>query len=345
MWKKLFSKVGDNVAIDLGTSSTRFFAEEKGIVINEPTIVAINERKEEIIAVGTMARDMDGKTPAHLSIRKPLQKSVISDFEITEKMLRYFFDLLHEEAPTLIPRPRVVINIPLENTEVERKAVEDAVIGAGARSVSLVESPLLGALGARLPITESVGSMVVDLGGGTTEISVISLGGIVTWRSIPVSGETLTRNIIKYARDVYNLQIGYGIAEAVKIRIGSALSQPENQTMTMRGRDLISGLPHEVEISTGQVREAIHKSLNAIAIALKSALEATPPELVADIFERGVVLIGGGAMLDGMDRFLSTHAEVPVRIADDASTCTVRGAGALLENKDLEDQIRLPAAQ
>jgi rod shape-determining protein MreB len=345
MWKRFFSKVGDNVAIDLGTSSTRFFAEEKGIVINEPTIVAINERKEEIIAVGTTARDMDGKTPSHLSIRKPLQKSVISDFEITEKMLRYFFDLLHEEAPTLIPRPRVIINIPLENTEVERKAVEDAVIGAGAKSVSLVESPLLGALGARLPVTESVGSMVVDLGGGTTEISVISLGGIVTWRSIPISGDTLTRNIVKYARDVYNLQIGHGIAEAVKIRIGSALAQPEDVRMTMRGRDLISGLPREVEISSGQVREAIHKSLNAIATSLKSTLESTPPELVADIFERGVVLIGGGAMLDGMDRFLASQADVPVRIADDAATCAVRGAGALLDNTELEEQVKLPAAQ
>jgi len=338
-------KFSKDVGIDLGTANTLVYVKDQGIVINEPSVVAINTRTDQILAVGRDARDMIGKTPPHLSVVRPLTKGVISDFEVTEKMLKYFIDQVHKESKSFIPRPRVVIGVPPEITEVERKAVEDAVFSAGAREVFLVEEPMLAAIGARLPVAESVGTLVVDIGGGTTDIAVISLAGVVTWKSLPIAGDELNKNIITYSRDVFNLLLGERQAELVKMRVGSAIPQDEPLSMEMRGRDLLSGLPKEIIVSDSQIREAIHRSVRTIVENVKATLEVTPPELVADIYERGIVMIGGGALLRGFDKLLSTETAIPVRVADDPLTCVVRGAGLLLENEELLRDVTLPSSR
>ncbi|OGL95157.1 rod shape-determining protein [Candidatus Uhrbacteria bacterium RIFOXYB12_FULL_58_10] len=344
MFNKLFGKFSKDLGIDLGTSNTRVFVREKGIMINEPSVVAVNTRTDQILAVGMDARDMLGKTPPHIITTRPLSKGVISDFEVAEKMLKYFIDRVHTESFTIVPRPRIVIGVPLETTEVERKAIEDAALSAGAREVALVETPMISAIGARLPISESVGMMVVDIGGGTTEIAVLSLGGVVTWKSMPIAGEELNRNVVQYARDVFNLLLGERVAEQIKIRIGSAVEQTEPLTMEMRGRDLITGLPKEIIVNDGQIREALHRSVATIVQNIKATLEVTPPELVADIYERGIVMTGGGSLLRGLDQLIARQAEIPVRVAEDPLTCGVRGAGALLENDLLLKDLALPSA-
>jgi len=343
MLNKFFGRFSVDIVTDLETANTLVFVKEKGIIMNEPSIVAVNTRTNQIVAVGHTAKDMLGKTPPHIITTRPLFKGVISDFEITEKMLRYFIDKIHENSFTIVPRPRVVIGVPLDVTEVERKAVEDAVVSAGAREVFLVEEPMAAAIGARLPITESVGSMIVDIGGGTTEIAVISLGGVVTWKSLTIAGEEMTKNIIQYTRDVFNLLVGEKIAENVKCTIGSAIDLEEPETMEMRGRDLITGLPRQILINDGQVREALHKSIKAIVDNIKATLEVTPPELVADIYERGIVICGGGALLKGMDKMITKETDVPVRIATDPLTTVVRGTGALLDDQKLLDEVTLPS--
>lgn len=343
MFKRLFGKFSKDLGIDLGTANTLVYVKDKGIVINEPSVVAINSRTNQIIAIGRDAQEMLGKTPAHISITRPLAKGIISDFEVTEKMLRYFIEKVHEDSFTIVPRPRVVIAIPLEITEVEKKAVEDAVFLAGAREVTLVEEPLAAAIGARLPVEESIGSMIVNVGAGTTQISVISLSGVVTWRSIPVAGDELTKNIIQFARDKFNLFLGERIAELIKMRIGSAEELEVPLEMEMRGRDLLSGLPTEVIVTDEQIRGALARSIKIITENIKATLEVTPPELTADIFERGMVLTGGGALLKGLDKLISRLTEVPVRIADDPLTCVVRGTGILLENPDLLKEVAVPS--
>lgn len=343
MLNKFLGRFSEDVGIDLGTSNTLVYVKGKGIVMNEPTIVAINNRTNHILAVGHTAKDMLGKTPPHITTTRPLTKGVISDFEVTEKLLKYFIDKIHEDAFTIVPRPRVVIGVPLEITEVERKAVEDAALNAGARQVSLVEETMLSAIGSRLPITESVGNMIVDIGGGTTEIAVISLAGVVTSKSLSIAGDEMTKNISQYARDVFNLLVGEKNAEIVKWRVGSAIEQETPSDIELRGRDLITGLPKEVIITDGQIREALHKSIKAIIENIKTTLETTPPELVADIYERGIVLSGGGALLRGFDRLISKEADIPVRIADDPITAVARGTGALLEDEDLLKNVALPS--
>jgi len=343
MFNRFLGRFSEDIGIDLGTANTLVFVKGKGIVMNEPSIVALNTRTNQIIAVGHTAKDMLGKTPPHILTTRPLTKGVISDFEVAEKMLKYFIDAIHEESITIVPRPRVVIGVPLEITEVERKAVEDAVLSAGAREVHLVENPMASAIGARLPITESVGSMLVDIGGGTTEIAVISLSGVVTWKSLAVAGDEMTKNITQYARDVFNLLVGERVAETVKWRIGSATDLGDAMDLEMRGRDLITGLPKQVIINDGQIREAILKSVRVIAENIKATLEVTPPELVADIYERGIVLTGGGSLLRGFDRLISKEADIPVRLAEDPLTATVRGTGALLEDDALLKEIALPS--
>ncbi len=343
MLGKIFGQFSKDLGIDLGTANTLVFVKDKGIVINEPSIVAVNTRTDQIVAVGKDAKDMLGKTPPHIKITKPLNKGVISDFEVTEKMLKYFIDCVHQESFTIVPRPEVIIGVPLEITEVERKAAEDAVIAAGARKVNLVEEPMLAAIGARLPVTDSVGSMVVDIGGGTTEIAVISLSGVVTWKSLPVAGEEMNKNIIQYARENFNLLLGERVSEQVKIRIGSAIPLEEPLEIQMRGRDLITGLPKELIIDDEQIRIALERSVRTIIDNIKSTLEITPPELVADIYERGIVLTGGGALLRGLDTAIAEVAEIPVRIAEDPLSCVVRGAGALLDNPALLSDIALPS--
>lgn len=344
MFNKLFGRFSKDLGIDLGTSNTRVYSKDGGIVVNEPSIVAINMRTDQILAVGKDAKDMLGKNPPHIAMTKPLTKGVISDFEVTEKMLKYFIDRVHSESFTIIPRPRVVIGVPLETTEVERKAIEDAALSAGARQVFLVENPMLAALGARLPLSESVGMMIVDIGGGTTEIAVMSLAGVVTWKSLEVAGDELNKNIIQYARDVFNLLLGERVAERVKMRIGSAMELEDPLEIEMRGRDLLSGLPKEIIVTDGQIREALERSIRSIIENIKATLETTPPELVADIYERGIVLTGGGALLRGLDKLIARQAAIPVRIADDPLTCVVRGAGALLDNEALLKDISLPSA-
>jgi rod shape-determining protein MreB len=342
MLNKFFGYFSKDLAIDLGTSSTLVFSDEKGITIQQPSAVAINKRTDQILAVGTDAKNMLGKTPPHIDIVQPLTEGVISDFEVAEQMLKYFIDKTHKESMTLVPRPRIVIGVPLETTEVERKAIEDAVLSAGAREVFLVESPMLAAIGARLSVSESTGMMIVDIGGGTTEIAVISLAGIVTWKSLSVAGDEMDKNIVQYSRDMFNLLLGQRVAEKVKKRVGTAIELDEPMEMEMRGRDLLSGLPKEVIITDKQVREAVQKSVSTIVENIKSALESTPPELVADIYERGIVLTGGGSLLRGLDTLIARKAEVPVRVAEDPITSVVRGAGALLEDDDLLHDVSLP---
>lgn len=344
MLNRLLGKFSNDLGIDLGTANTLVFVKEKGIIINEPSVVAINKRTDQIVAVGKDAKDMLGKTPPHIETSKPLNKGVISDFEVTEKMLKYFIDKVHQESFTIVPRPMVVVGVPLDVTEVERKAAEDAALSAGARKVNLVEEPMLAAIGARLPITDSIGSMIVDIGGGTTEIAVISLSGVVTSKSLPIAGEEMNRNIIQYAREKFNLLLGERVAEQVKIRIGSALELDEGLEIQMRGRDLITGLPKEILVNDEQIREALERSVRTIIDNIKATLEVTPPELVADIYERGIVLTGGGALLRGISEAISAVAEIPVRVAEDPLTCVVRGAGALLDNPELLNDIVLPSA-
>jgi len=345
VFNKILGKFSKDLGIDLGTKNTLVYTSEKGIVINEPSVVAINMRTDEILAVGEEARKMVGKTPAHIQAIKPLVDGVISDFEITEKMIKYFIDKVHSESFTLVPRPRVVIGIPLDITEVEKKAVEDAVKSAGARQVFLIEESMAAAIGARLPIAEAIATMVVDIGGGTTEIAVISLGGVVTWKSLRLAGNELDNNIIEYVREEFNILIGENVAEEVKTRIGSATPLKESMEMEVKGRDLINGLPKAVVINDTQIREAISKTINQIIENIKTTLETTPPELVADIYEHGIYLTGGGALLRGIDKEIAQATKIPVRIADDPLTCVVRGTGILLSDSELLNKVILPGSE
>lgn len=344
MWSSFFGRFSKDLGIDLGTANTLVFSKEKGIITNEPSVVAINTRNGQILAVGEQARSMIGKTPPHIQVTRPLHRGIIADFEVTEKMLRYFIERAHQDYSALAPRPRVVIGVPLDVTEVERKAVADAVLSAGAREVFVVEEPIAAAIGIGLPISDAVGNMIIDTGGGTTEIAVISLDGVVTAKSIPIAGDELNRNIIQYARDVFNLLVGERVAEEMKIAAGSAVPPDEPIMMPLRGRDLLSGLPREIMVSDGQIREALARSIKAIIEHVKSILEITPPELVADIYRRGIVLTGGGALLRGYDLALTEGTGLPVRVADDPLTAVARGAGLLLEHPKLLETVALPSA-
>ncbi len=332
LFDRLLGKLSRDIGIDLGTSSTLVYVRDKGIVINEPSIVAINTRTDQILAVGDEARKMIGKTPGHIVATRPLIDGVISDFEVTERMLKYFIDKVVRESATWLPRPRVVIGIPLGVTEVERKAVEDATLHAGAREVFLIEEPMAAAIGARLPIQEAFGSMVVDIGGGTTEIAVIALGGVVAWKSLRIAGDELNENIVNYARDHFNLLVGERTAEDIKIQIGAASDSVENLQSKMRGRDLITGLPKEVTLTSFQIAEAFQRSVRTIIDAIKATIENTPPELVADVYERGMLLSGGGAMLRGLAQAIQSETSIPVHVADDPLTTVVRGAGIVLDD-------------
>lgn len=335
IFNNFFGKFSRDMGIDLGTTNTLVYVKDKGIIINEPSVVAINTRNDQILAVGEEAQRMIGKTPAHIVASRPLVNGVISDFEVSEKMLKYFIDKVHRESFSILPRPRIVIGIPLGVTEVERKAVEDACMSAGAREVYLIEEPMAAAIGSRLPIQDASGNMIVDIGGGTTEIAIISLGGVVTWKSIRVAGDELDQNIIQFARDHFNLLLGERTAEEIKIKIGSAFISEEPLETTMRGRDLISGLPKEVIINSNHVREAISRSLKMIVENIKSTIEITPPELVADIYERGIVLSGGGAILKNLDKLIKQETKISVHTTDDPLTAVARGTGIVLD--DLEN--------
>lgn len=334
MLGKLLGRFSRDMGIDLGTKNTLVYVKDKGIVINEPSVVAVNNRTDQILAVGEEARRMVGKTPGHIVAIRPLIGGVISDFEVTEKMLRHFIEKVHREGSPLSGRPRVVIGIPLGVTEVERKAVEDATLHAGAREVFLIEEPMAAAIGARLPIQDASGNMVVDMGGGTTEIAVISLGGIVSWRSLRIAGNELDQNIIQYAREHFNLLLGERTAEDLKIKIGGVTDDVEMLESPMRGRDLLSGLPKEVMITTAHIREAMSRSITLIIENIKATIEATPPELVADIYSRGIILTGGGALLRGLAAAVQQETRIPVHVVDDPLTAVVRGTGIVLDDLD-----------
>jgi rod shape-determining protein MreB len=340
MARNWFTRFRTELGIDLGTANTLVYVKGRGVVINEPSVVAVNTRTEQILAVGHEAKEMLGKTPPHIVTTRPLTNGIISDFEVAEKMLRYFIDKVQEESGRgLWSRPKVIIGAPVNITEVERRAIGDAVLNAGAREVWIVEEPMASAVGSRLPVREPVGNLIVEMGGGTCEIAVISLSGITTSKSITVAGDELNRNIMQYAREVFNLLLGERQAEEIKIKVGSAVELSEPIQFPMRGRDLLTGLPREVMINDAQVRESIIKSLRTIVDNIKSILEITPPELVADIHERGLLLSGGGSLLRGMDQLIARALEIPVRIADDPLTAVVRGAGVLLDDDDLLNEV------
>ncbi len=344
MFNKLMGKFSHDLGIDLGTRNTLVYLSDKGLIINEPSVVAINKRTNEILEVGEAAKKMVGKTPGHIEAIKPLVDGVISDFEVTEKMLKYFINKVQRENFSMISRPRVVIGIPLDLTEVEKKAVEDAAKSAGARKVYLIEEAMAAAIGARLPVIDATATMIVDIGGGTTEIAVISLGGVVTWKSLKAAGNEFDNNIIEYIREEFNILIGEQLAESIKVGIGSAVPLDEPKEMEVRGRDLLTGLPKALMINDKQIREAISRTVSKIIENIKTILETTPPELVSDIYERGLYLSGGGALLRGLDQAISQAAKIPVKIVDDPLTCVARGTGLLLGNKELFEKVVLPSS-
>lgn len=335
MFDKLFGRFSKDIGIDLGTANTLVYVRGRGIVINEPSVVAINQKTGHIVAIGAEAKRMVGRTPAQIVATRPLVAGVVSDFEVTEEMLKYFIRKVHEESPhSFFARPRVVIGIPSGVTEVEKRAVEDAARNAGAREVYLVEEPMAAAIGVRSPVQEAVGTLIVDIGGGTSDIAVISLGGIVVSKNLKIAGDKLNEDIIRFARDEFKLLLGERTAEDIKIAIGSAYELSEPLEATMRGRDLVTGLPKELVVDDADIRRAMRHSINTLVNAIKAAIEETPPELVADIMHRGIILVGGGSLLRGLDRLIQEETRIPVRVAEDPLTAVVRGTGVILEDVD-----------
>ncbi len=323
-----------DIGIDLGTANTLVNVRGKGIVINEPSWVAINKKTREPLAIGAEAKEMVGRTPANVIAIRPLRDGVISDFEITQAMLEYFIGKAHEQSIVPVPRPRVVIGIPQGVTEVEKRAVYEAGMSAGAREVYLIEEPIAAALGAGLPISEIRGSMILDIGGGTSEVAVVSMGGIVVARSLRVAGDEMDQDIIEYVRNKYNLLIGERMAEQAKITIGSAYHLPQEKTLVLRGRNLVTGLPEAVEVSSVEIREAISGSVQTIIDTIKDAMDEAPPEIVADLMETGICMTGGGALLQMLDKRLSEELRIRAWVADEPLSCVARGAGIILEDLD-----------
>ncbi|MEK6572935.1 MAG: rod shape-determining protein [Chloroflexota bacterium] len=323
-----------DIGIDLGTANTLVNVRNKGIVINEPSWVAIDKKTRKPLAIGAEAKELAGRTPANIIAVRPIRDGVISEFEITQAMLEYFIGKAHEQSIVPIPRPRVVCGVPSGVTEVEKRAVYDAIMAAGAREAYLIEEPMAAAIGAGLPVAEARGTMLVDIGGGTTEVAVLSMGGIVVSRSLRVAGDEMDSDLVAYARNKYNLLIGERMAERVKIAIGSAYPLREEKTMTLRGRNLVTGLPEAVEVSSIEVREALSTSVQTIVDVLKETLDETPPEIIADLMETGICMAGGGSQLQGLSQRLSDELKVRVWVAEDPMTCVARGAGRILE--DLE---------
>ncbi|MDD5146445.1 MAG: rod shape-determining protein [Candidatus Pacebacteria bacterium] len=334
MLNKFLSYFNEDIAIDLGTANSLVYVRGKGIVINEPSIVAVNQKTGQILAVGEEAKAMVGRTPAHIRAVRPLVRGVVSDFEVTEQMLKYFIDKAHRKRFISLAWPRIIIGVPCRATEVEKKAVEDAAKNAGAREVFLIEEPVAAAIGARLPIQEAKGSFLIDMGGGTTEIAVISLGGIVTSTSLTIAGDKFSEDIIQYIQQKYKLLIGERSAEEVKIAIGQAVTSKESKEAALRGRNLISGLPEQISVNSEDIRRALEKSLNQIIEAIKSTIEATPPELLADIMTNGIYLSGGGALLRGFDTLLTNETKMKVNVVEDPLTAVARGGGVALEQID-----------
>ena len=333
MFSSLLGRWSRDMGIDLGTANTLVFVRGKGIVLREPSVVAIQQGNRNVaLAVGEEAKQMLGRTPGNIIAIRPLMDGVIADFEVAETMLKHFIMKVHERQG--IFRPRMVIGIPSGVTGVERRAVMDAALQAGAREVYLIEEPMAAAIGAGLPVSEPMGSMIVDIGGGTTEVAVISLGGIVVSKSVRIAGDELSDAVAQYMKKVHNLSIGERTAEEIKIRLGSAYPLPEELKMEVRGLNQVSGLPRTVTITSNEIREALLEPVNTIVEAVRDTLEKCPPELAADIIDRGIVLAGGGALLQGLDELISHDTEVPVHIADDPLSCVVLGTGRVLDEFD-----------
>ena len=325
----LFQFIGRDMAVDLGTANTLVYVRGRGIVLNEPSVVAINTKTGAILAVGQEAKQMIGRTPAHIVAIRPLKDGVIADFDVTEKMLRYFIQKVHRRS--FLVKPRVVVCVPSGITGVEQRAVEEATISAGARSAFIIEEPMAAAIGAGLPVHEPTGNMVVDIGGGTTEVAVVSLGGIVTSQSIRIGGDELDESIITYIKKEYSLALGERTSEEIKISIGSAFPFPDEQQAEIRGRDLVTGLPKTIVVSAEEIRRAIEEPVNAIVDAVKNTLDKTPPELASDIMDKGIVLAGGGSLLKGLDERLKHETGMPIHIAEEPLWSVAIGSGKCLE--------------
>ena len=334
MFNKILRYFNEDIAIDLGTANSAVYVRGQGIVLNEPSVVALNTKTGQILAVGEEAKKMVGRTPAHIQAVRPLVRGVISDFEVTEQMLRYFIEKAHQKKFIPLSWPRIIVGIPSRVTEVEKKAVEDAAKNAGAREVFLIEEPIAAAIGARLPIQEAKGTFIIDIGGGTTDIAVISLGGIVTSQSLTIAGDKLSDDIVQYVQQKYQILIGERSAEEIKISVGCAVPSKEKKEARLRGRNLVSGLPEEIIVDSEDIRKAMEKSLNYMVEAVKDTIELTPPELLADIMNSGIYIVGGGALLTGLDSLLSAATKMRVKIIEDPLTAVVRGGGIVLENLD-----------
>ncbi|EAH7101834.1 rod shape-determining protein [Campylobacter coli] len=338
---QLIGFFSSDMGIDLGTANTLVLVKDKGIVINEPSVVAVERERygsrAKILAVGKEAKDMVGKTPGNIEAIRPMKDGVIADFDMTEKMIRYFIEKTHRRKSFL--RPRIIISVPYGLTQVERKAVRESALSAGAREVFLIEEPMAAAIGANLPIQEPKGNLVIDIGGGTTEIGVISLGGLVISKSIRTAGDKLDTSIVNYVKEKYNLIIGERTGEEIKIAIGSAIQLPKELSMVVKGRDQVSGLLSRIELTSEDVREAMREYLKEIADALKMVLEMMPPDLASDIVENGVVLTGGGALIRGLDKYLSEIVRLPVYIADEPLLAVAKGTGKALEEISLLQQL------
>ena len=332
--------VSNDVGIDLGTANTLVYLRGKGIVVTEPSVVAVNQKTGQVVAVGQAAKDMLGRTPGHLTAVRPLVDGVISDFEATEEMLAYLMNRAQGVSRKLLG-PRAVIGVPSGITNVEMRAVRDAARNAGAREVHIVEEPVAAALGIRLPIREAVGSMIVDIGGGTTDIAVLSLGGIVRAKNLRIAGDKLNQDIISYVRSEFKILIGEKTAEEVKMAIGSVVEGEGKIEAVVRGRDLITGLPREIILTDSDIREAISQSIDTLVESVREVLETTPPEILSDIMRSGIALTGGGALIRGMGDLLSQWLKVPVIVADDPLTAVARGTGVILENIELHRDILL----
>ena len=320
-----------DIAIDLGTANTLVHVRGKGIVINEPSWVTVDKKLRQPVAIGLEAKEMVGRTPGNVMVVRPIRDGVIAEFDVTQVMLEYFIGKVHEQSMVPLPRPRVIVGLPTGVTEVEKRAVYDAVLAAGARQAMLIEEPIAAALGAGLPIGEIRGSMVVDIGGGTTEVAVMSMSGVVASRSLRVAGDEMDQDIVQYLRNKYNLLIGEGVAEQVKWQIGSAYPLKPEKTMEVRGRNLVTGLPETVEISSVEIREALYGSVQVIIDTVRDALDEIPPEIVSDLMDIGICLAGGGALLQGLAERLTDELKLRVWVAEDSLTCVVRGAALIFE--------------
>ncbi len=331
---RVLSYFGQDIAIDLGTANSEVYVRGRGIVIQEPSVVAVNQKTGQILAIGAEAKKMVGRTPAHIVATRPLRKGVISDFEVTEQMLRYFMQKVAKRKLPFNFGPRVIVGVPYGVTEVEKKAVRDAAMNAGAREVFLIEEPMAAALGAHLEVQEAGGNFIVDIGGGTAEVAVISLGGIVLARSLRIAGDKLNEDIIHASQEQYKLLIGERTAETLKIGIGSAYPLKERKEMPLRGRNLVTGLPEEIIVSDEEIRKAMERSVRQIVTQIKETVEETPPELLADVMSNGIYLSGGGALLRGLDILITKETKIPTKVVEDPLTAVVRGAGLVLENLD-----------